>query len=212
MAIKLGSRFAAGRRTAADPFVDLLFNTLLGFVLLFFLAIVFLSPTEEDAKIDIDAQYVVTVTWPDDNPDDIDTWIEDPSGNITWFRNKSAGLVHLDRDDRGMLNDTLEIDGRIVANPLNQEVAAIRGIVPGEYVVNLHYYESETNAPVEVAVRVARVNPVYTIAYYGKVTLPGKGAEKTAVRFTLASDGSVSNVNQLPKKLVPVFGGAAQGG
>ena len=26
------------------------------------------------------------------------------------FRNRSAGLVHLDRDDRGMLNDTIEID------------------------------------------------------------------------------------------------------
>jgi hypothetical protein len=212
MAIRVGSRFQASRRTAADPFVDLLFNSLLGFVLLFFLAIVFLSPTEEDAKVDIDAQYVITVTWPDNSPDDIDTWIEDPAGDIAWFRNKNAGLIHLDRDDRGMLNDTLEIDGRTVSNPLNQEVAAIRGIVPGEYVVNLHYYESETKAPVDVSVRVARVNPVYQIIYYGTTTLPTKGSEKTAVRFTLASDGSVVNVNTLPKKLVPVFGKTTQGG
>jgi len=202
MAVRLGSRSAAGRRLAADPFVDLLFNSLLGFVLLFFLAIVFLSPTEEDANVALDAEYVVTVSWPDNNPDDIDTWIEDPKGNVTWFRNKSAGLVHLDRDDRGMRNDTLELDGKTVVNPLNQEVAAIRGLVPGEYVVNLHYYESETRAPVEVSVRVARVNPVYRIVYYGRIILPEKGAERTAVRFTLASDGSVVNVNQLPKRIV----------
>lgn len=202
MAVRLGSRSAAGRRLAADPFVDLLFNSLLGFVLLFFLAIVFLSPTEEDANVALDAEYVVTVSWPDNNPDDIDTWIEDPKGNVTWFRNKSAGLVHLDRDDRGMRNDTLELDGKTVVNPLNQEVAAIRGLVPGEYVVNLHYYESETRAPVEVSVRVARVNPVYQIVYYGRIILPEKGAERTAVRFTLASDGSVVNVNQLPKRIV----------
>jgi hypothetical protein len=204
MTIRIGASAQPARRSGADPFVDLLFNALLGFVLLFFLAIVFLSPTEEDAKIDLDAQYVVIVTWPDNSPDDIDTWVEDPEGNVAWFRNKSAGLVHLDRDDRGMMNDTLEVDGQTVVNPLNQEVAAIRGVVPGEYVVNLHYYESESREPVEVTVRVARVNPVYEIVYYGKVTLSRKGDERTAVRFTLAGDGSVTNVNQLPKRLVPL--------
>lgn len=187
----------------SDPFTDLLFNVLLGFILLFFVAILFLSPAEETGKIDIEAEYVVTVTWPDNSPDDIDTWIEDPSGNITWFRNRSGGLVHLDRDDRGMLNDTLEVDGREIINPLNQEVAAIRGLLPGEYVVNLHYYESESLQPVEVSVKVARINPVYTVAYYGTLTLDEKGDEKTALRFSLAGDGSVRDVNSLPKRLVP---------
>ena len=203
MAINLGSRLGTSRRTAADPFVDLLFNSLLGFVLLFFLAIVFLHPEEEGGKIDLDAQYVVTVTWPDNSPDDIDTWVQDPEGNVAWFRKKSAGLVHLDRDDRGMVNDTLEIEGKTLVNPLNQEVTAIRGLVPGEYIVNLHYYETGSNAPVEAAVRVARVNPVYEIVYYGRVTLDRKGAEETAVRFTLAGDGSVLDVNRLPKRIVP---------
>ena len=193
------------RRTAAgsDPFTDLLFNILLGFILLFFIAVLFLNPADETGKIDIDAQYVITVTWPDNSPDDIDTWIEDPEGNVTWYRNRSSGLVHLDRDDRGMLNDTLEVDGRTVENPLNQEVAAIRGLLPGEYVVNLHYYESETDTPVPVAVKVARVNPVYTVAYYGTTELTAKGEERTAVRFSLLGDGGIDNINQLPKKLVP---------
>ena len=203
MAIRLGAKAATAGRGGADPFVDLLFNSLLGFVLLFFLAIVFLNPAEDEGKVDLDAQYVVTVTWPDNSPDDIDTWIQDPEGNVAWFRNKSAGLVHLDRDDRGMMNDTLEIDGKTIVNPLNQEVAAIRGLVRGEYIVNLHYYASESALPVEASVRVARVNPVYEIVYYGRVTLPEQGAEKTAVRFTLASDGSVVNVNKLERRIVP---------
>lgn len=202
MAVKIKSRY---RRTVAgaDPFTDLLFNILLGFILLFFIAILFLSPSEETGKIDIEAEYVISVTWPDNNPDDIDTWIQDPNGRTTWFRNRSAGMVHLDRDDRGMLNDTLEVSGKKVINPLNQEVAAIRGVLAGEYIVNIHYYESETQQPVPVSVKVAKVNPVYTVAYYGVTTLDFKDEEKTAVRFTLASDGSVSNINQLPKSLVP---------
>jgi len=192
-----------GTIAGSDPFTDLLFNILLGFILLFFIAVLFLNPAKDTGKIDIDAQYVITVTWPDNSPDDIDTWVEDPSGHVTWFRNRNSGLVHLDRDDRGMLNDTLEVSGQTIENPLNQEVAAIRGVAPGEYVVNLHYYESETNEAVPVSVRVARVNPVYTVAYYGVTTLAEKNSEKTAVRFTLLSDGSIDDVNQRPKRLVP---------
>jgi len=203
VSIKLRSRYQNNPRSGADPFTDLLFNTLIGFMLLFFIAIIFLRPSDDDGKIDIEAEYVVTVTWPDNSPDDIDTWVQDPNDHVTWYRNRSAGLVHLDRDDRGMLNDTMIVSGREVSNPLNQEVTAIRGMIPGEYVVNIHYYETETNAAVPVSVKVARVNPVYTIAYYGTTTLARKGEEKTAVRFTLAADGSVTDVNQLPKSLVP---------
>ncbi len=202
MAVKLRGRYH-GTIAGSDPFTDLLFNILLGFILLFFIAILYLSPSEDTGKIDIEAEYVITVTWPDNSPDDIDTWVEDPQGNITWFRNRSSGLVHLDRDDRGMLHDTLEVSGKTIKNPLNQEVAAIRGLLPGEYVVNVHYYESETMEAVPVSVKVAKVNPVYTIAYYGVTTLEEKGREKTAVRFTIASDGAISSINQLPKKLVP---------
>ncbi|NNE24539.1 MAG: hypothetical protein HKN11_18210 [Rhizobiales bacterium] len=202
MAIRLGSRSVTGGPRPSDPFTDLLFNTLMGFVLLFFLAILFLNPEKTKAKVDLDAQYVITVTWPDNLPDDIDTWVEDPEGQVTWYRNRNAGLVHLDRDDRGMLNDTLVINGKEIENPLNQEVVAIRGLVPGEYTVNLHYYETGTKAPVDVLVRIARVNPVYKIVFYDKVSMPQKGAEKTAVRFTLSADGEVININRLEKKLV----------
>ncbi|MBX2824103.1 MAG: hypothetical protein KTR33_05190 [Gammaproteobacteria bacterium] len=189
--------------TGSDPFTDLLFNILLGFILLFFIAILYLNPSDDTGKIDIDAQYVISVTWADNSPDDIDTWIEDPQGNVTWFRNRSTGLVHLDRDDRGMLNDTLTVAGKTIANPLNQEIAAVRGMLPGEYTVNVHYYDTESESPVEVSVKVARVNPVYTVAYYGATTLSDKGEEKTAVRFTLASNGDVIDINQRPKRLVP---------
>ena len=187
----------------ADPFTDLLFNVLLGFILLFFVAILFLAPAEESGKIDIEAEYVISVTWPDGTNDDIDTYIQDPVGNLTWFRNRSSGLVHLDRDDRGMLDDTLEVEGRTIVNPLNQEVAAVRGTVPGEYVVNVHYYDSDAETSVPVSVKVSRVNPVYTVAYYGTETLSAKDEERTVVRFSVRGDGSIGNVNRRPKSLVP---------
>ena len=202
MTIRLRSGGNTRGPAPSDPFTDLLFNTLIGFMLLFFVAITFLNPAKETATVDLEAEYLIVVSWPDNNPDDVDTWIEDPRGAVAWFRNRSAGLVHLDRDDRGMLNDTIEINGQKVENPLNQEVAAIRGLVPGEYTVNLHYYETVTKQPVDVSVRVARVNPVYKILYNATVNLPSKGTELTALRFTLLRDGSITNINKLPKRLV----------
>lgn len=203
MTVQLRSRYRGRALSGSDPFTDLLFNVLLGFILLFFISIVFLNPESDAGKIDIEAEYVITITWEDNSPDDIDTWVEDPEGNVTYYKKRESGLVHLDRDDRGMLNDKITVNGEEKENPLNQEVLAIRGFMPGEYTVNLHYYDSETNAPVAVAVKVAKVNPVYTVAYYGTTTMNAKNEEQTAVRFTILPDGTIGNINQLPKQLVP---------
>lgn len=203
MTIQLkGSSSSGYGRQPTDAFTDLLFNTLIGFVFLFFIAVIFISPAKDTGKVVLDAQYLVTVTWPDGSQEDIDTWIEDPQGNVTWFRNRSAGLVHLDRDDRGMLNDKIEVEGKVIENVLNQEVAAVRGTVPGEYTVNLHYYESVEQITVPVTVRVAKVNPVYKIYFNDTVDMRRKGEERTAVRFTILRDGKIGRINRLEKKLV----------
>lgn len=164
-----------------------------------------MNPVAKKGIIDPKAEYIITVSWPDNNPDDIDTWVEDPNGNLIWFRNREAGLVHLDRDDRGLINDTIVINGEKIQNPLNQEVVTIRGVVPGEYVVNVHYYATETNQPIKVTVKISKVNPTLEIVYYGDTLLERKGDEKTAVRFVIDKSGTVSQISHLSKSLV-VFG------
>lgn len=200
----MGPRGTIGRRRRyqSDPFTDLLFNALLGVTFLFLIAIMFMNPTAKEGIIDPKAEYIITVSWPDFSPDDIDTWVEDPTGQVLWFRNPEVGLMHLDRDDRGMVNDFIMIGGRQVDNPLNQEIVTIRGVVPGEYVVNVHYYATETEQPVPVSVKVEKVNPSLEVVYYGTVTLEQLGDEKTVVRFSIGQDGRIQDINHLPKKLV----------
>ena len=190
------------QRGRTDPFTDLLFNALLGFTFLFLVAIMFMNPEAKSGIIDPKAEYILTVAWPDASPDDIDTWVEDPEGRVVWFRNPEAGLLHLDRDDRGMLNDTIRINGRELENPLNQEVLTIRGVQQGEYVVNLHYYASETGRAVPVKYRLAKINPSLEVVYYAEETLQEQGDEVTILRFQIGPDGAVSGFNQLPKSLV----------
>jgi len=190
------------RHDEIDPFSDLLFNTLLAFVMLFAAALVVMNPKAKTGVIDAKAEFIVTVTWPDLDPNDIDTWVQDPGGGLVWFRAREAGLMHLDRDDRGVANDTIIVNGQQVVNPLNQEVVTIRGFAPGEYIVNLHYYETKNGKPVEANVSVVKVNPRAEVVYYGSVKLARKGDEVTAARFSVDREGRVTGVNTLAKRLV----------
>ncbi|MEJ2394027.1 MAG: hypothetical protein P8Z77_04460 [Candidatus Thiodiazotropha sp.] len=196
--------FRQHRNFDADPFTDLLFNALLAFTFLFLVALMFLNPPAKSGTINPKADFIITVTWPDNNPDDIDTWVEGPGGQLIWFKQPQAGLLHLDRDDRGMANDSLVVDGRAVVNPLNQEVVTLRGRPPGEYVVNVHYYNSKSLQPVPVTVSLAEVNPVLKILHYATLRLERLGEEKTALRFSIAPDGQVFGINTLAKSIVEV--------
>ncbi|WP_213956621.1 hypothetical protein [Variovorax sp. dw_954] len=191
------------REPEVDPFYDMLFNMLIAFVFCFIVALLAMNPKALKAgDVRSKAEYLITVDWPDRNPNDIDTWVQDPSGNLVWFRQREAGLMYLDRDDRGDANASTLIDGHRIMSPFREEVVTIRGIVPGEFTVNVQYYQSRDGRPVEVTVAVTRVNPRAEIVFNGKVTLARPGDEATAARFTILADGSVANINTLPKNLV----------
>jgi hypothetical protein len=55
---------------------------------------------------------------------------------------------------------------------------------------------------VPVSVKVEKINPMVEVIHYDTVVLDHAGQEKTAVRFRVAQDGSVSDVNHLEKSLV----------
>lgn len=188
-------------RQPFDPVTAVLFKFLQGSTFLFVLAMIFMNPVVKKGIINPKAEYIITVRWPDWSPDDIDTWVETPSDDVVWFRNRDAGLVHLDRDDRGMLNDTITVNGKKIVNPLNQEVVTIRGIVPGQYVVNIYYYASADGKKVPVNIRLDKVNPVLKVLYYRTMILTHQGEERTVMRFSMRPDGTVYDINQIPKSL-----------
>tara|TARA_Y100000590_G_scaffold451469_1_gene592918 strand:+ start:859 stop:1476 length:618 start_codon:yes stop_codon:yes gene_type:complete len=189
------------KEEALDPFTDLLFNGLLGFAFMFAIAFMLIKPAPEEAKIDPEAEYIITVTWPDEHPDDIDTYVEDPQGNIVWYHIREAGLMHLDRDDRGNYKDTIMVDGVTINNPLNQETVTLRGIVSGEYVVNVYHYLANTVDEIPVKVKVEKVNPQLKVIFYDTLFLDGKGTELTAARFVLDKEGQTISVQKKQKKL-----------
>lgn len=184
------------------PFTDILFNALLGFAIMVFIAFALIRPDAKTGTVDTKAEMIVTVTWPDNNPDDIDTYVQEPSGNVVWYHAMQKGLVTLDRDDRGNYLDEVTVDGQTIQLPLNQETVTMRGLVPGEYVINVYQFTNPSSAPVPVTVKVEKINPTLKVIYYDTVLLNKEGDEKTAVRFTLDAGGEAGDVNTRQVSLI----------
>lgn len=188
---------------SADPFIDLLFNALLGFTFLFLVSVMFINPDARKGRVNLKAEYIISVTWPDQLSDDIDLWVQDPIGETVSYLQKDASWLHLDRDDRGEVNDTIQVNGETRVYPINQEVVTLRGIIPGEYIVNLYYYNATDESPVETLVKVEKVNPTLQTVFVEKVLLQRQDEEQTVVRFTLNQDGVIEAMNRLQKRLTP---------
>ena len=201
-----------------EIFSALLFNSLKAITFMFFIAFAMINRPADEGKVDPKAEMMITVSWPDNNSDDVDTYVQDPAGNITWYNQREAGLMNLERDDRGMFKDVILLDGKEISNPLNQETVAFRGLQDGEYVVNIVHYIANGTAPLPVQVKVEKLNPTVKIIFYKTIELKGTGDEETAVRFTLKGQ-DVLNVVSTPKGLVELTrsgkgkgGGAGPGG
>lgn len=181
--------------------VDVCIGLMLAFAVLLKLSTL-ASQVEQKPEIDNHALYKVIVEWAGDSQDDVDTYVSDPIGHLVYFRRLQDGLMVLERDDTGMSSNTITLpDGSSVVSAFNQEVVDIRGIVPGEYVVNIHMYRKASGQPTPVNVRLARGG---VVAHETSIILDANGDEKTAFRFTLTADGNVVDINTMPKELVYV--------
>jgi len=124
-------------------FTDLLFNILVGFAFLFIIAFILIKPEAKKHDFERRAEFVVVLEWDHDQSDDIDLYVQDPTGGRVSFRNPIVNFMHLDKDDLGYVNDVvMNVDGTITKVNINREVVTIRGIIPGEYIINVHYYST----------------------------------------------------------------------
>jgi len=185
-------------------FLDLLFITLLFVLVINILQNYLIKIEESKANIKTHAEFVITLTWEKDNTDDIDIWVEDPLENVVHFRNKEVGLMHLDRDDIGYVNDQIILpDGSKVAYAYNQEILTIRGFIPGEWTLNIHMYKKREKEPTEAQVKIEKLNPQNKIIFFKTFKLKRVWQEITVTRFTMTSSGEFLNWNNLSKSLVP---------
>ena len=188
--------YSKDRYKSTIAFVDLLFNILVGFVFLFLVAFLMINPVAKKADIEKKAEFLITMRWPNDSPQDIDLWVMDPQKNKVGFASKETGLIHLERDDLGRGNDTVTVGGKITVLNQNIENTTIRGILPGDYYVSVHFYSLNQiiKEPIPVKIRIEKINP-YSILYEGTKYLKVEGQTVNFVKFTVNEQGTVTEIN-----------------
>jgi hypothetical protein len=181
-------------------FRDVLMLALAGFVAIVILLLPHLNPTgaKEVASDEPPGNVVVEARWPDGLATDVDLWVQAPGDVPVGYSNKGGAIFNLLRDDLGTRAD---------ATPLNYEVSYARGVVPGEYTVNLHLYRNEADVrPITTTVTVSVKTSAERSAeqiLLSDVDLVRQGQEITVFRFRLDEAGDLvpGSVHGLPKPL-----------
>ena len=176
-------------------FNDVLFNALLGFVVLFVLALLLINPITKKSDIPAKAEILIIVEWDNESPDDIDTWVQGPlMGAPISFQNRHSGSMHLDRDDLGRTSDIMMIDGEKIVIKINREVVTMRGIAKGDYYINIHVYNKPGNSePTKYTITLLDVNP-YREVYVMQGEVTARGDIVRLPGFTLNKEGEVTDV------------------
>jgi hypothetical protein len=181
-------------------FRDVILLALAGFVAMVLLLLPHLNPPGEAAQASVEppGNVIVELRWPDELDADVDLWTAAPGDVPVGYSNKGGALFNLLRDDLGKRAD---------ATGLNYEVAYSRGIVPGEYTVNVHLYRnpgSTVPVPVTVVTSVkgtpeGRARQLLA----SELDLAREGEELTVYRFTLDAAGELvpGSVHSLQRDL-----------
>jgi len=194
------------RYKSTIAFVDLLFNILLGIFILFYLSQLLINEPSSK-KIDSTAQVAITLDWPDDIPSDIDLWIMDPIGTIVGYQNEDGALMHLERDDLGNSNDTVYVGDQKIIVAANHETITLRGLISGEYRINVHYYKDHTDGtPVPLQLKLIQINPKYKLVMVKDIIIKREGDEMSIFQFVIKTEDGISGniilVTEEPKYFV----------
>lgn len=126
--------------------------------------------------------------WPQEIDADVDMWVRAPQGSPIGYSNKGNEYADLIRDDLGHYRD--------ISNN-NEELIVSRGILPGEWILNLHYYRYQgpgQDAPVAVHCWAEMSNTkqeAVAVLVDRTATLERANQELTVFRFRVTDDGTL---------------------
>lgn len=183
-------------------FRDVILLTLVGFVAM----VIMLLPHIQKKKEATDehrppGNVIVEMHWPNEMRVDVDLWVQGPRSTPVGFWNQGNDVFNLLRDDLGIEGD---------ATNENYEVSYSRGIIPGEYIVNVHMYgvlPTGLVVPVSVVVSVRTKYESTRQILATTVKLRRRNQEETAFKFRLDDEGSLvsGSVSTLRHPLITEF-------
>ncbi len=144
---------------------------------------------------------VVEIVWPFAQDADVDLWVAAPGDVPVGYSNKGGLIFNLLRDDLGSYTADIL--------PVNYEVTYSRGVVDGEYQVNVHLYRNRgATLPIKVVVRVKlNQNNSTRLLHTKNVALETQGQEITVFRWDMRDGQEVAgSLHDIPRALRPAIG------
>lgn len=195
-------------------FIDLLINVLTGMVFLFMITTLLITTKvkEQDAGVKKDAQYIITMSWPNNINCDVDIWVKDPQNRVVSYQAKDVGIMHIERDDQGWVNDFMAYLKLQPSQQLNNsETWVLRGKLAGKFTVNIHLYSCAINdksvplgqvVEVPVTLELTQLNPNIKKILTKTITLKKVWEEITAFNFVLNGKNNVESITDEQVDLV----------
>lgn len=156
-----------------------------------------INPPTEETNRPPPGNLIAEITWDKDCAADVDLWVRDPAGQAVGYSAPWSKAMNLLRDDLGHVNDISQI---------NHEIQYSRGLVPGEYVVNIHLYRTnQCELPLTVNARVWMKTKATTLKVWeGSRKLHRMGHELTLTRLRLDKEGNLvsDSLNDVPVSFV----------
>jgi hypothetical protein len=196
---------------------DVMLKVLLMIFVMYMVVSVIAKKHNEDGNIKKKAEFSIVAEWNESRDTnincDVDLWVRNPDGQLVYWRMKENALMNIERDDIGLRNDSfINPNGETITNDEDAEYWYLRGIVAGEYTVNLHLYacsqidkfisyrKTPLPAPMPVKVTLRKLNPRDQIIHTQSVELTHIWQESTAFNFTITAAGDVTSVTHIPMK------------
>jgi hypothetical protein len=181
-------------------FRDVTMLALAGFIAMVLLLLPHLNPPGQAAQESTQppGNVIVEARWPDGLDSDVDLWVEAPGDVPVGYSNKGGVIFNLLRDDLGERAD---------ATGINYEISYARGIVAGEYTVNVHLYRNAAGSlpiPVTVVTSVKKTPQGRAKQLLAsQIDLGREGEELTVYRFKLSEAGDLvpGSVHNLQRNL-----------
>lgn len=181
------------KHTSNIAFNDFLFNVIVCIALFFFIAFMLINPIAKQADVEVNAEVLIQLSWPEESNDDLDLWVY--GGDLKrpiHFRNKEELGWTLERDDRGYSKDTFVVNGKTLSIPDNAELITMRGILPGLYTINVHVYHKSDVVPRPFQVKLIDLNPSYKELVIKQDKSVYRDQVTVITGFEVHADGSVT--------------------
>jgi hypothetical protein len=132
--------------------------------------------------------YALVITW-QKGRNDVDLFVRDPEGAISYFAKAQADQMQLEHDDRGTAATGYTHSHQ------NEERTVLRSASSGEWIANiLLYARKQGSAPIQVVVALWDLRSSDRLVYRDTQRLTHTGDERTAFRFTIDHAGNVSGI------------------